>query len=382
MIASRRLWVALLLVPSGAAFFGCDRPDWKLSDTAPVVGTAGKPGGFAGAGGNECLIDGSKGTAPIFTPQAVLNASPARREIYAYVSDGEAAAMRAAKTLFPPAQPGVTPPVPAVLTRLRDVLSSATPSGRALIGALEARFQRVLSTWPNPWALRLVDHPGTEHMNPVHIVLREDAWIGRISDGALTVMDMKNQLVSSDVAVLEPERIAAIYFIVSPRTVSFASCEDGFRDVSLASEGMVESWSLGTTQILDRLDADVALLTSLFGVARNCGTVDKAGMTFHAYTVCNVWASFGSVSEYSAYGWALSRPVELYKPSRDNLMSLVEALKSDRFEPDPFVVMPQPVAAGGSAGAGGTAGTGGAALGGGGGSGGQAGDDAQGGAFP
>jgi hypothetical protein len=368
-----------LLVPSGAAFFGCERPDWKLSDTAPVVGTAGTTGS-AGASGNECLIDGSKGPTPIFTPQAVLNAEPARRDIYAYVSDGEAAAMRTSKTLFPPPELGVAPPVPAVLTRLRDVRASATPSGQSLIGVLEARFQRTLSTWPNPWALRLVDHPGTEHMNPVHIILREDAWIGRISDGALTVMDMQNQLVSTDVAVLEPERIAAIYFVVSPKTVSFASCEDGFRDVSLANEGMVESWSLGTTEILDRLDADIALLTDLFGVARNCGTVDKAGMTFHAYTVCNVWASFGSVSEYSAYGWALSSPVELYKPTRQNLLSLVEALNGDRFEADPFVVTPQPGSVGGSAGAAGTAGSGGAALGGGGGQGGD--DDAQGGAFP
>lgn len=377
MIASRRLWVALLLVPSGAALFACDRPDWNLSDTAPVVGTAGRGStGTAGVGGvNECVIDGSKGPSPIFTPQAVLNTSPARRDIYAYVSDSDAAALRSSKTLFPPVQAGVTPPVPPVLARLRSAAASASPSRQALISALEPRFQRVLSTWPNPWALRLVDHPGSEHMNPVHITLRANAWIGRISDNSLMVMDLQNQIVSDEVALLEPERIAAIYFVVSPKTVTFTSCEDGFRDLSLANEGMVESWSMGTTEILERLDSDVADLTELFGVARGCSTVEKAGMTFHSYTVCNVWASFGAVTEYSAYGWALSSPVELYKPDRQNLLSLVDALKNDRFEPDPFVVTPKY----GST-VGGAAGGGGAPAGG---AGGEAGDGSNlGGAFP
>jgi hypothetical protein len=366
------------LVPSGAALFACERPDWQLSDTAPVVGSAGRGStGTAGVGGNECFIDRSKGPSPIFTPQAVLNTSPARRDIYAYVSDSDAAALRSSKTLFPPVQPGATPPVPAVLARLRNAVASASPSGQSLINALEPRFQRVLSTWPNPWALRLVDHPGTEHMNPVHIKLRANAWIGRISDGSLMVMDLQNQIVTSDVAVLEPERIAAIYFVVSPKSVSFASCEDGFRDLSLANEGMVESWSMGTTEILERLDSDVADLTELFGVARACSTVDKAGQTFHSYTVCNVWASFAAVTEYSAYGWALSSPVELYKPDRQNLLSLVDALKNDRFDPDPFVVMPKQ---GGSGGAAGASGAGGVPPGG---AGGEAGDGSNlGGAIP
>jgi hypothetical protein len=374
MTRSRRLWVFVLVVPAGAALFGCERPDWKLSDTARVVGSGGTAtAGSAGIAGNECAIDGTKGATPIFAPQAVLNTSPARRDLFAYVSDSDAAALRSSRTLFPPLAPGTVALTPPVLSRLQGALASASPAGQSLIGSLQQRFQRALSTWPNPWALRLVDHPGSEHMNPVHIVLRDDAWIGRLSDGALAVMDLKNQVVSLDVAALSPERIAAIYFVVSPKSVTFTNCEDGFRDISLGNEGMVESWSLGTTEILDRLDADVQLLTELFGVVRSCNTVDKPGMTFHSNTVCSVWASFGTVTEYSAYGWALANPVELYKPERQNLLSLVEALKGDRFEPEPFVVEPALPAAGGS---GGTAGGAAGASGGGGMStGGTGGDD-------
>jgi hypothetical protein len=365
MTRSRWLRAFVLLVPSGAALFACERPDWQLSDTAPVVGTAGSAtAGSTATPTNECAIDSIKGATPIFAPQAVLNTSPARRDLFAYVSDAEAAALRSSRTLFPPLAAGATAPTPQVLARLRSALSSASPAGQTLIQALEQRYQRTLSTWPNPWALRLVEHPGSEHMNPVHIVLRENAWIGRISDGSLVVMDLKNQLVGLDIAVLSPERIAAIYFVVSPKAVSFASCEDGFRDISLGNEGMVESWSLGTTEILDRLDVDVNALTELFGVTRSCSTVDKPGMTFHSNTVCSVWASFGAVTEYSAYGWALSNPVELYKPDRQNLLSLVDAIKNDRFEPDPFVVKPAPAAAGGSGGSGGASGAGGVPAGG------------------
>ena len=75
------------------------------------------------------------------------------------------------------------------------------------------------------------------------------------------------------------------------------------------------------------------------------------------------WSSFSSATEYLAYQWALSTPVEPYKPSPQNLASLIQALQDDRFEPDPFIVRPDPppsTGAGGEAGAGGEGALGGA----------------------
>jgi hypothetical protein len=355
----------------------CDRPDWQVSDTAPVVGRGGSVAGTAGTPAAEaCLLDSSKGAMPVFWGQTVLNASIARREVYIYVNDAEAALLRESKTLFwSDAQSALRSAVSSLLSAR---LNTASAEQKPLLNALQQRFKNPRSSWPNLWALRLVKNPGSEHMNPVRIVFREDAWFGRITDQAQPVIvDIQNQIVSPQAAALEPARVAALFVVATPQTSAPYNCEQGFRDFAIPDERMIESWSLGTAEILERLDADVQLLTDLFGVVRSCSTVDKGGMTFHS-NICNAWSSFGATTEYMAYGWSLANPAELYKPTTQNLLGLVDALKSDRFEPDPFVVEPDRNAAGG--GAGGSAGAGGA--GGGGASGGGAAGDGAGGVDP
>jgi hypothetical protein len=87
--------------------------------------------------------------------------------------------------------------------------------------------------------------------------------------------------------------------------------------------------------------------------------------------VCSTWRQFNATTEYFAYQWSLSNPTEQYKPTPQNLSDLFEALKADRFEPDPFVTAPNltpdpgPIGgAGGAAGAGGAGDAGGAGAGG------------------
>jgi hypothetical protein len=107
---------------------------------------------------------------------------------------------------------------------------------------------------------------------------------------------------------------------------------------------------------LERLNSDIDALNAFFKVARPCTNFDRGGMTFQAFTVCQAWQYFDPGREYSAYQWALSNPVELYKPTPQNLGSLVQALQDDRFEPDPFVVVsPEVVGVGGEGGAAGSA---------------------------
>jgi hypothetical protein len=354
-----------LLLPSVVSLAACDRPDWQVSDTAPVVGRGGSVAGTAGTSpAQACLLDSSKGTMPIFWDQTVLNTTTARREVYAYVNDAEAAQLRASRTLFSP-QSLPPPQSAAVYSLLNARLNTAPAEQKPLLDALQQRFKSSRSSWPNLWALRLVKNPGSEHMNPVRIVFREDAWFGRITDKLLPVIvDIKNQIVSPEAAALEPQRVAAIFVVASPQTSTIYNCEQGFREFAIPDERMIESWSLGTPEILERLDADVQLLTDLFGVVRSCATVDKGG-TFHS-NICNAWSSFGAATEYVAYGWSLANPAELYKPSAQNLLGLVDALKSDRFEPDPFIVEPDRNVAGGGAGGaagGGSAGGGGGAAG-------------------
>jgi hypothetical protein len=346
------------LLPGVASAAACDRPDWQLSDTAPVVGRGGSATGTAGTVAAEaCLLDSSKGATPVFWGQTVLNASTARREVYAYVNDAEAAQLRAAKTLFP-ASSLSAPQTSAAYALLAARASTASAEQKPLLEALQQRFKTPRSSWPNLWALRLVKNPGSEHMNPVRIVFREDAWFGRITDkGSPVIVDIKNQIVSPEAAALEPGRVAAMFVVVTPQTSNIYNCEQGYRDFSIPDERMIESWSLATAELLERLDADIQLLTDLFGVVRSCATVDRGSMTFHS-TVCNAWSSFGAQTEYMAYGWSLANPAELYKPTAQNLLGLVDALERDRFEPAPFVVEPDRNVAGG--GAGGSAGASGA----------------------
>jgi len=366
----------VLLAPVALAFGACDRPEYTYSDdvqlnpgnngqgnfgNAPIAtsgttfGTAGSstvgPGGPTG-GGPACLIDRTVSGPAIFTNQAVNNRLAARTDVYFYVTDSEAKTLKATGELLPAIAQTTTP---SALTQVLQQLSTtANALRRPLILELMERFKVTRATWPNPWALRLIDHPGSQHMNAVRVRFKKDAWIVRIVDGSPAISDINNAIVSIDAATAAPERIAAIYYIADDASGgNIATCENGKRELALGNPDMVEEFSLGTPEILARLDADLDALTALFDAARPCSSFDRAGMTFHAFTVCQTWKFWDTSNEYAAYQWSLANPMEAYKPTSQNLASLIEALKSDRSEPDPFVAKPGEPGDGGMGGAGG-----------------------------
>jgi len=350
----------------------CDRPDYTYSDSVPISnGNNGSGTSFAGsafsptAGAtptpiDPCGLDRAIGT-PTFAKQAISNALPIRPDVYLQLTDAEAATLKQTRTLVPLPS---SAPFSRLTSLLSQLLASATELQRPLLTELARRFQVTRSTWPNPWALRLIDHPGSEHMNPVRITFKSDAWFARVLEGQVSVVDVNNAGITLEAAVAAPERIAAVYYVVDDRTAGgVSSCESGSREIALGNEAMVAEFSLGTPEILARIDADLDDFEKLFAAARPCSTFDKGGMTFHAATVCSAWHYFDATSEYSAYQWALSNPMEQYKPSPQNLSTLAEALKADRFTPDPFVSEPNPMpyvgTVGGFGGSGGTGGNGG-----------------------
>jgi hypothetical protein len=304
-------------------------------------------------------LDRVQGPTPIFDEQAVDPRFPAGRELYALVTDEEAEALRAGTVLVP--APSQLPMKPAVVQLLESLMVTADQV--PLVQSLASRLQISRSTWPNPWALRLVDYPATQHVNTVRILLREQAWIARVIDGKLAVLDLNNELVSTSAALAEPERIAAVFFpsYQGAGAPSVNSCNNGFRTFALGGTEMVEEWSLATDDILARLEQDLTLLRQLLVVVRNCSAV-APGVSFNTETACNAWPSFTIYSEYTAYQAALSHPVELYKPSSQNLVNLIEALEGDLFEPNPFSSAPS--GEGGVAGDSGSVGEGGMTTGG------------------
>ncbi len=366
--------LAVLMMPGLVAAAACDRPDWDVVDLGPggtttTAGTgvtAGTAIVFGGTAGQTCAFDRVVGTKPIFSAQTVNTNLPGRTELYALVSDEEAEALRAGGPLVPPVDPMVVPDVVKVLDKL--LVSAITSSRRAVVQALKPRFASVRRAWPNPWALRLVDHAGSEHLNVVRLVLRSDAWIARTLDGSIDVVDTKNVKLTPDVAAADPGRIAAIIYELNQRsfvtTTGGDPCEDGRREYVISNDAMIEEWSLGTEEILARLEDDLTKLEAFFKVARNCGTMALPGGSFRTTTACTVWPSpYNVFSEFTAYQWSLSTPSELYKPSSQNLASLIEALQGDRFvATEPYVVNPEPPT-GGAGGAGGGAGAPNAAAG-------------------
>jgi uncharacterized membrane protein YgcG len=371
---SKRLrQLGLLPLSCLAIAAACDRPDYRYDDSVPIHGTGATSSTFPGTAGtaaaagttpaNPCGLDRRGGT-PAFAKQAVSDALPVRPEAYLQLTDDEVATLKETRTLVPKPPFLVASPLSTLLGQLK---TSSTQTQATLMSALVERFRWTRTTWANPWALRLVEHPASEHMNPVRIVFKDDAWFVRITDRMVSVLDVNNSPVTLEAANAAPDRIAAIYYVVDDATPGTANgCENGRRELALGNEAMVESFSIGTKEILARVDADLEAFATLFQAARPCSSVDKgAGVTFRNYTVCTAWDYFDALTEYNAYVWSLSTPVESYKPSPQNISNLVEALKLDRFEPDPFEAkpnpVPDPVIVGGSGGQGGSGGAGGSA---------------------
>lgn len=343
--ARHRRW-ALLAAFGLVAVAACDRPTYTFSDDVPLPGTSGTS--FAGTGPvagtssggmipvETCGLD--RIGSPALGSQAISNQTPIRDDSYVLLTDSELASFKQTGSLLGGAAAATPTPLGNMLNQLSLMASAAQ---KPLIAALAQRFKVTRSTWPNPWALRLLEHPASEHMNPVRISFKPNAWFVRILDGLPAVLDVNNAPVTLDAAVASPERIAAIYYVINDQTPGASvNCDSGRRELALGNEAMVESYSAGTPEILARWDADISALSALFRAVRPCSTFDSMGMTFHAYTVCTTWRYYDASSEAKAYQWALQNPMEIYKLTPQNLSDLVDALTADRFDPSPFSIQP------------------------------------------
>lgn len=368
MLRSR--WLVPLLFAWGAASACLDRPTYSYSDSVPVFGSTSFGGTVSSTAGTSgtlggmpplpmCELERPVGTMTIFRAQALSNQLPARPELYLQATDDEVKDLMDGGPLVVPPSPDA-PPSP-LSGQLAQLAMSLTGERQMLVKELQQRFKVTRDTWPNPWALRLDEHAATEHMNPVLLRLKDTAWIVLMSNNLPTVVDVKNSpidLKGPDGALAHLDRIAAVFYLANDMTWGAGPmpCENGRRAFALGNEAMVESFEIGTDDIAKRMQSDIDTLTKLFDVSRNCTKFDRGdGLSFHANTLCTVWDFFDPTSsEYSAYQWSLGNPIELYKPTPQNLNSLIQALQADELPPKPFVGAPHPlpIAEGGAGGAG------------------------------
>jgi hypothetical protein len=286
-------------------------------------------------------------STPVFKAQAFDRSSVARRELYSWTTDEQAAALRRDQVLFTTVEEAGLGPGYA-FAFLNQLAGGATDPQQGQLASLLAGdlFSKKRYAWSEPWATRL-GWPGEDYgSNLLRVVLRPEAWLVIVWGGVLSVSDLDNRPVAVSEALLHPERIGAIYY-VRDASVGGPSCnstfvdgKNGYREFILGNLAMVEEWSLGTQTIRDRLVANIADLTRFLSQVRVCPRSENS-VEWNRKVVCNWGGDFNDVTdEWMVYEQALALPSANYLPMPQQIAAIIETLQGDLFEPDPLVVKP------------------------------------------
>src|SRR5262249_35820162 len=130
------------------------------------------------------------------------------------------------------------------------------------------------------------------------------------------VFDLENERVAIEDALLDPGRVAVIYFVKDGSVGgpscggSFFSGSDGYREFILGNEAMIQEWSLGTQEIRDRIEADAASIDDFLGRMRPWLTREDA-TSFNRRVSCG-WEYREPCGERASYENALAIPSANY----------------------------------------------------------------------
>jgi hypothetical protein len=119
---------------------------------------------------------------------------------------------------------------------------------------------------------------------------------------------------------------------------SFQGGGNGYREVIVGNEAMIEEWSLATADIRARLESDIAQLSQFLERIRVCPE-GRDPRSWNLSVSCN-WDFGTSATEFGAYEAALAMPSPLYLPAPAEIATLLDTLQGDLFDPDPLIVRP------------------------------------------
>lgn len=307
----------------------------------PALGGNTGGGIFISTGGTagDCAVDNT-----LLAAQTVSQyGSP--RVFYSWTTDDQVAELRAGGPLFSRSEsPGQGRGL--AFTELATYAASGTGPEQTLAGQLESVvFAKARFAWPNPWAT-LLGWPGESYGTQLlQIELKPEAWVAVFSARrGLQVLDAQNQPVDINQALANPQRIGAIYYESTADSTTnycgtFSYGAVAFREFILGNIQMVQSWSLATPEIAQRLGDDVALLEK-FESMLSCLAV-PAQAAWSSMIGCG-WSS-GFSPGYSLlddYDFSLGIPSQLYWPSTDNIQALIAALQASMPTGAPLVVTP------------------------------------------
>lgn len=308
------------------------------------------PGGGAGVGAAPTNPTNPTQDCDLYTSDlrfldeyAVDNAAPVGRELYTWTTPEQMAELRAGSPLLTRAErPGMGAGVAfEVLSTLTTNAPTAEERELALTLTGEA-FSRARYAWPHPWATRM-GWPGESYGGElVRVVLREEAFLVLVRSTGLSVVDMTGAPVPIVEAILQPGRIAGFFFVQLAERSDFACWGSffggggGFREFIIANAAMVQEYSGGTQEILSKLQAEISMLERLLPLTEHCPAQDA-----HAWNiiVACTWESMQPPSPSDPYQRAIAIPSPNYFPEEAPIRAMIETLKADLFELDPFAVV-------------------------------------------
>lgn len=272
--------------------------------------------------------------------ELVLADAPARRVLYTWTTEEQAAELRRTPVLLTrSARSDGTP------TKLSQAIASLAATDDPLAKVLAGPdFQKGRFGWPSAWPT-LLGWPGESYGTALlRVELKPEAWTARLLRGELAVYDAENKLVDTATVLRNPERIAAVYFVNRERAGgdgfcgSFVDCApSAYREYFINNERMIAEWSLTTQTILAELDRSRALVDTLLSKDQLRDWLSKDACRFSGSALCE-WE--GQPSLGNRYMQALALPSENYLPTEENLRALGTALEAARFALDPFVHVP------------------------------------------
>jgi len=202
----------------------------------------------------------------------------------------------------------------------------------------QERFAPSRHAWLHPWATRM-GWPGESYGNQlIKLVLKPEAWLVKVISGQFSVWDLSGNQLDAQQALDDPDRIGVVYFqkdasLGGSDCGSFGSRgKQGFREYILNNPAMIESWSHGTTEILERLQADIALVQEFVRRTRACPET-RGAEEWSGDVICGDFNRSPN-TELGAYEQALALTSEYYLPRPANLVALAETLEGDLFEPN------------------------------------------------
>ena len=351
-------WVSLLALTLAWLSAGCqgqagdaaaaDAPaSTTSSDSTDSTESSASVGGASGsatgtiispmpAGSDEpCSLPTDAARPPVFAEHTFQRSqlTTEQRVLYTWTTEEQIAELRAGGPLLSRTEREGLGPGAAY-----EYFAQASETNAIAALLSQAEFAPSRHAWLHPWATRM-GWPGESYGNQlIKIVLKPDAWLVKVISGQFSVWDLSGNPVDEQQALDNPERIGVVYFqkdayLGGSECGTFGSLgKDGFREYILNNPAMIESWSHGTAEILERLQADIALVKEFALRIRACPET-QSWERWSGDFVCSGFAR-SSDTELGTYEQALALPSEYYLPQPANMVALIETLEGDLFEPE------------------------------------------------